>query len=165
MQAEKEPESVMAVRFQDCDPFGHLNNAKYFDYFFDAREDHLKRAYGFDLSAKGKELGCSWVVARHQIAYLAPAAYGEEVRIKTSLRRFGDQTALVEARMYDAAGARLKCLLWTDFAYIQFSTGRPVKHPPEILALLESIVLAEEGFPQEFQARERALAYRAPIRS
>lgn len=29
----KETESRVVVRFQDCDPLQHLNNAKYFDYF------------------------------------------------------------------------------------------------------------------------------------
>ena len=28
----KTPESTRIVRFQDCDPYGHLNNAKYIDY-------------------------------------------------------------------------------------------------------------------------------------
>ena len=31
------------TRFSDCDPFGHLNNARYIDYFINAREDHLRR--------------------------------------------------------------------------------------------------------------------------
>lgn len=29
----KETESRVVIRFQDCDPLQHLNNAKYFDYF------------------------------------------------------------------------------------------------------------------------------------
>jgi acyl-CoA thioester hydrolase len=28
----KELESTAVIRFQDCDPFGHLNNARYIDY-------------------------------------------------------------------------------------------------------------------------------------
>jgi acyl-CoA thioester hydrolase len=161
MSDEKEPESRILVRFQDCDPFGHLNNAKYLEYFINAREDHLRQAYGFDLFAQGRASGCSWVVARHQIAYLSPALCAEEVSIKTALRRYTDQMALVEARMSDASGGRLKALLWTDFAYVRLGTGRPVKHPPDILAFLERIHLSEEGFPEDFQTRERALAFKA----
>ncbi|MBW8889648.1 MAG: acyl-CoA thioesterase [Fibrobacteres bacterium] len=155
---EKQPASRVAIRFQDCDPFGHLNNAKYLEYFINAREDHLKLAYGFDLFAKGRETGCSWVVARHQIAYLAPANCGEEVLIKTSLRRYTDQGAMVESRMHNAADTRLKTLLWTDYVFVRLDTGRPAKHPADILAFLESVHLSEEGFPAEFSARERALA-------
>jgi len=34
-------ESRAIIRFQDCDPLRHLNNAKYFDYFYNAREDQV----------------------------------------------------------------------------------------------------------------------------
>ena len=34
-------ESKSIIRFQDCDPLRHLNNAKYFDYFFNAREEQV----------------------------------------------------------------------------------------------------------------------------
>ena len=47
MPAIQEPESKVAIRFQDCDPFAHLNNAKYIEYFINAREDHLIQAYGY----------------------------------------------------------------------------------------------------------------------
>jgi YbgC/YbaW family acyl-CoA thioester hydrolase len=157
MTCEKEPGIKVAVRFQDCDPFGHLNNAKYLEYFINAREDHLVLAYGFDLNAHARESGCAWVVARHQIAYLAPVAYGGEVLIKTSLRRYTDQSASMEGRMYDATGTRLKSLLWTDFAYVQLATGRPSKHGTAVTEFLERILLSEEGFPRDFGARERAL--------
>jgi len=32
-------QSTYQVRFQDSDPFRHLNNARYLDYFVNARED------------------------------------------------------------------------------------------------------------------------------
>jgi acyl-CoA thioester hydrolase len=161
MTNDKEPETKVAARFQDCDPFGHLNNAKYLEYFINAREDHLVLAYGFDLNVHARESGCAWVIARHQIAYLAPVAFGEEVLIRTSLRRYTDQSAMMEGRMYDASGARLKSLLWTDFAYVQLATGRPSKHGAAVTEFLERILLSEEGFPPDFAARERAFAVKA----
>ena len=160
MSKAKEPESKVTVRFQDCDPLGHLNNAKYIEYFLNAREDHLIQAYGFNLAVHGRESKCAWVVTRHQIAYLAAAMYGEEVLIKSSLRRYTDQSVLVEYRMYDAGGARLKALLWTDFTYVSLATGRSTKHGQAVLELLAEVRLDEEGFPDSFAAREAALAFR-----
>lgn len=46
----KSPSSTYKIRFSDCDLFGHLNNARYLDYFLNAREDHLKEAYNIDLT-------------------------------------------------------------------------------------------------------------------
>ena len=31
------PETIHRVHFQDCDMLGHLNNARYLDYFLNAR--------------------------------------------------------------------------------------------------------------------------------
>jgi acyl-CoA thioester hydrolase len=160
----KEPESKLRVRFQDCDPFGHLNNSRYLDYFINAREDHLVQAYGFDIYEKAKETRCNWVVSRHQIAYLAPALFREEVLVRTSLRRYTDQSVLMEGKMYDAGGARLKSLLWTEFTYVQLATGRSTPHPPGIQGFLAEILLEEEGFPQDFAAREWSLGRSAAAR-
>jgi acyl-CoA thioester hydrolase len=160
-ELNREPESRMSIRFQDCDPFAHLNNARFLDYFINAREDHLVQAYGFNLYAKAKELKCNWVVTRHQIAYLAPANLNETVLIRTSLRRYTDQAVMMEGRMYDNAGARLKALLWTEFTYVSIETGRSIKHPQEILDFLKEILLVEDGFPPDFSARERAFAIKS----
>ncbi|HKP96885.1 MAG TPA: thioesterase family protein [Fibrobacteria bacterium] len=54
-ETERETESIVTVRFQDCDPFGHLNNARYIDYFTNAREDQLIRYYDFDIYKLGKD--------------------------------------------------------------------------------------------------------------
>jgi acyl-CoA thioester hydrolase len=48
-QYPKETESRVVIRFQDCDPLRHLNNAKYFDYFFNAREDQVPKLYGLEI--------------------------------------------------------------------------------------------------------------------
>ena len=31
-------QSTVKIRFQDCDPFNHLNNAAYLNYFVNARD-------------------------------------------------------------------------------------------------------------------------------
>jgi acyl-CoA thioester hydrolase len=76
-----EAESRVIIRFQDCDPLMHLNNSKYFDYFFNAREDQVSKLYGFSFEAMFRELRTSWVVYQHQIAYVRPARISEWVRI------------------------------------------------------------------------------------
>ena len=41
--------STAVIRFQDCDPYAHLNNGRYLDYFMNAREDQLLKMYGFNI--------------------------------------------------------------------------------------------------------------------
>ena len=81
----KTPESTRIVRFQDCDPYGHLNNAKYIDYLLNVREDHLREQYDIDVFAMARKDNTSWLVGRNDIVYLRPADVMEEVVVRTAL--------------------------------------------------------------------------------
>ena len=70
MSIIKRPESRVLIRFPDCDPFNHLNNSRYLDYFINAREDHLYLHYQFNPYEYAKEKLLAWVVTQNQISYL-----------------------------------------------------------------------------------------------
>src|SRR5262245_42391761 len=95
----KELQSTATVRFQDCDPLQHLNNARYIDYFLNAREDQLINFYSFNIFAHTQTEQQGWVVSRTHIAYLAPARIMEEVVIQTRLIQMTDSLLVVEGVM------------------------------------------------------------------
>ncbi|NLR90630.1 acyl-CoA thioesterase [Flammeovirga agarivorans] len=135
----KETESRVIIRFQDCDPFRHLNNAKYFDYFFNAREDRVPQLYGYNIADVFKEFGTGWVIYNHQISYLRPAAVGEWVRIKSSIIHVDVNTIVVEYYMMDDAKSSLKTVLWSTMKYIDPRSGKSTDHQPEVLDYLNTI--------------------------
>lgn len=136
---EKRPRSQVMVRFQDCDLLGHLNNTKYITYFMNAREDHLRTYYDFDLYRHSSEYHKNWVITNHEIAYLRPALPGEHVTIETALIAVDDSRLTVEAVMLDEAGHTLKAVQWTTFRYVSLSNGRPTRHDPDLLAFLRTV--------------------------
>lgn len=79
----KIPSSSVIIRFPDCDPFGHLNNSRYIDYFINAREDHLRDNYGLDVYNAG---GVSWVTGIQHIAYLKPVFLMEKLMFESVLQ-------------------------------------------------------------------------------
>src|SRR5436309_13513016 len=111
----REPETLATIRFQDCDPFGHLNNARYIDYFFNARQDQLVEHYNLYTYEPNSPAQASWVVKKTQIAYLRPAQVMEQVLIRTRLIHFTDKTLVVEGLMLDKEGNQLKALVWVEF--------------------------------------------------
>ena len=151
----KEPQSVVVARFQDCDPFGHLNNARYIDYFLNARQDHLSTYYDFRTYEPGMQ--ASWVVRTTQIAYLRPVAAMEEVLIRTRLIEFAETSLLVEGLMLDKQGRSLKSLIWFDFVYISLASARPVKHTEELVQRFESVVVPGVYDPDGFRRRVDAV--------
>ncbi|MFD2035964.1 acyl-CoA thioesterase [Belliella marina] len=124
----KETESRVVVRFQDCDPLRHLNNAKYFDYFFNAREDQVPKLYGVEMIDFIQKYKAAWVVYNHNIAYVKPAKVGEWVRIMSRLLWHNHNTVVVEYYMTDDSKKELKTLLWTTMRYVTIKEGISTNH-------------------------------------
>lgn len=148
-----QPCSEAGIRFQDCDPFGHLNNARYLDYFINAREEHLADFHGLDIYERQQRTGENWVVVGHQIAYLAPVRFREKVRICTCLLEYGAGDLHMEGLMLGAADRLPRALLWTRFAYFSLAQGRSLPHPPEMRAFLAGIRLPDEEVERKSFAR------------
>ncbi|HET8963291.1 MAG TPA: acyl-CoA thioesterase [Chitinophagales bacterium] len=139
------------IRFSDCDPFNHLNNSKYIDYFLNAREDQLLQYYDLDLFAYSKTTGCAWVVGQHKIAYLKPAFTMEKVIIESTIVEWNTNNVLVEFKMWNSEKTKLKSLMWTYFHYYNLATQKSEIHPEEINAkfkVLENTEITSRVFEE-----------------
>ncbi|HXB91329.1 MAG TPA: acyl-CoA thioesterase [Puia sp.] len=159
---EKTPFSSYTVRFNDCDPMGHLNNARYIDYFLNAREDHLREFYGIDLREWASQ-GIGFVVTRHEIRYLRQVTYNDRVGIQSSLIGWGETWLLVEMQMLDAAG-QLKAILWTEFTRIDPRTGKRLAHPAEFMEWIQGTLVEDVEVEKGLGGRVEVLRERAAQR-
>lgn len=139
MQLKKILTTKTRIRFQDCDPFNHLNNSRYIDYFINAREDQIKEHYGIDIFELIRTEKISWVVASNQLAYISPAFTMEMVCIQSKLIQYSDKSLLVEMTMWDEAQTKLKALLWVKFIHFDLVTQTVKKHSDELMTLFSSI--------------------------
>lgn len=152
---EKTPVSFYIVRFNDCDPLGHLNNSRYLDYFLNAREDHLREVYGIDLR-EWAQRGDGFVVHSHEIRYLRPALYNESVTIQSALIAAGDSWLLVEMLMFDQE-RQLKAILWTRFTHVNPQTGRKEALSAELAEFVRQAVVEGVDVAGGVGARVEAL--------
>ena len=120
--------SQSTVRFQDCDPYGHLYNSKYIDYFMNAREDQLLDNYNLDIYALSTTEGIGWVVAQNQIAYLQPALLMEKVWITSKIIDYSTKMITVEFEMWNTDESQLKALMWSRFVHFDLKTRRSTPH-------------------------------------
>ena len=157
----KETESRVVIRFQDCDPLQHLNNAKYFDYFFNAREDQVPKLYGVEMIDMIKRYGATWVIYNHNISYIRPARVGEWVRIRSRLIWYNHNTIVVEYYMLDDAKAELKTLLWSTMRYVNMSDGRSTDHRGAIEDFLKATL--EETDISQVSIKDRIRDIRAKL--
>ncbi|HLF62982.1 MAG TPA: acyl-CoA thioesterase [Saprospiraceae bacterium] len=120
--------SQSTVRFQDCDPYGHLYNSKYIDYFMNAREDQLLDNYNLDIYALSTTEGIGWVVAQNQIAYLQPALLMEKVWITSKIIDYSTKMITVEFEMWNTDESQLKAFMWSRFVHFDLKTRRSASH-------------------------------------
>ncbi len=116
------------VRFNDCDPMGHLNNSKYIDYFINGMEDFMFVNYNIELSKELKK-GTGWVVRDHQILYLKPAKNHDEIKIEIAFVKLLEKEFEVEMRMYNHSKEKILSMMRSNFSCIDSSVGRRKAHP------------------------------------
>lgn len=148
---EKVLKTKRKIRFQDCDPFNHLNNSKYLEYFINAREDQIEEHYNLDIFKLMKTTGLSWVVASNQISYLKPAFTMETVVIVSQLIQYTENVLLVEMKMWNEDETELKALLWIKFIHYSLQTKKIANHSEDLMQLFESVVVPVE--PTVFENR------------
>ncbi|MBO6524713.1 MAG: acyl-CoA thioesterase [Balneolaceae bacterium] len=148
--------SIKQIRFQDCDPFNHLNNSKYIDYFMNAREDHLIEHYGLNVYEEANKNGLTWVVGSNMIAYINPAVNMEEVLIESQLIKYGRKNLTVEMRMWDKEKTRIKALLWSTFVHFDLIKNHSHSHEQRFIDLFEQVVEPVEQ--NSFEQRNRFLS-------
>ncbi len=145
-------ESKVLIRFPDCDPFNHLNNARYIDYFINAREDHIMSYLGMNIYKYAAENGKGWVVGKNQIVYLKPAFLMETVAVESTLLKLTDKDVLVEMRMWNEAKTKLKSVMWSNFVHVNMQTQKTEPHTPELMEMFQSL---ENPLPHEMSFDER----------
>ena len=154
MELSKTWESKSLIRFPDCDPFNHLNNARYIDYFINAREDHIMMNMGFNIYQYAAQNGQGWVVSKNQIAYIKPAFLMETVVIDSTILRLGEKDLLVEMKMWNEKKDKLKSVLWSQFVHIDMKTQKPISHSEELLEKFrpyENPLNGEMGFDERVE--------------
>ena len=77
----------LVVRFRDCDPLGHVNNAVYLTYLEQARFFLWRAQFGYVAKAVGEggRRGPGFILARAEIDFKAQARYGETLEVRLGI--------------------------------------------------------------------------------
>ena len=98
------------VRFRDLDPMGHVNNSVYLTWIETARIEFLRSFGAFD---KPDTNEMAMILARAEVDFRAPLAFGEEVTVGVRASRFGTKSFDLEyeLRSGDRVVAKAKTVL------------------------------------------------------
>jgi acyl-CoA thioester hydrolase len=142
----------LRVRFHECDPMGHVNNAVYVEYLEDAAIQHATAA-GWSESRLRSDAGGVFVARKHEIEYLKAAKVDDWLRVTTwpsemqgatAFRKYeisylrDTQAGAIKGRLIDPAdmvdeeGGAVLIRATTMWAFIDPLNGRPRRIPPQL---------------------------------
>jgi acyl-CoA thioester hydrolase len=78
------------VRYGDLDPQGHLNNAKYLNFFEQTRVYYLIKLGLFDVDQSFMEVGI--ILAEARVTFLQPVHFGTPLQVGARTTRLGNKS-------------------------------------------------------------------------
>ena len=125
----------LEVRFRDCDPMGHANNAVYLTYLEQARFSHWRALWGFG-SRQTPPGRPGVILARVECDYRRPATYGETLEVRMTVAELGRTSFRYEYEIVDEEGRTVLTAKTVQVMY-DYTAAKPVPIPDDIRALLE----------------------------
>jgi acyl-CoA thioester hydrolase len=133
----------LEVRFRDCDPMGHVNNAVYLTYLEQTRFAHWRSVWG--RGSPQLPPGMPGVIlARVECDYRRPATYGDVLEVRMRVAAIGRTSFRYEYEIVDQSSQSVLTAKTVQVMY-DYAAGKPVPIPPEIRAALEAEMRAHRA--------------------
>ena len=133
------------VRFSDCDPLGHVNNARYATYLEQARIALWRKQAGLEFPSATRTVGQRgehFILARIELDFKSQAHDGDELEVRLGLEGFGRTSATYVYEVVHVATGRLVATARTVQVWFDYEAGRPVPLSETTRGLL-SVPVAE----------------------
>lgn len=115
------------VRFADCDPLGHVNNAVYLSYLEQARFGLWRKLWGFNgETALTAARGAGLILARVECDYRRPSTYGDLLDVRLGLASIGRTSFTYDYAIAGAGGGPLVAEARTVVVVYDYREGTPV---------------------------------------
>ncbi len=122
------------VRFRDCDPLGHVNNAVYLTYLEQTRFSHWRALWGFGSPQLPPGMP-GVILARVECDYRRPATYGQTLEVRMTVTSLGRTSFHYEYEIVDEQGNTVLAAKTVQVMY-DYAAAKPVPIPDDIRGLL-----------------------------
>jgi acyl-CoA thioester hydrolase len=121
------------VRNVELDSNGHVNNSVYLAWAEEIATRHAEAAgYG---RAWSEARGGGWVIHRTEVTYHRPAVYNDEVEVSVEVDLIRGARGIRSTWIKRVPDGELLAELWTEWAWVRLSDGRPARVPSELVEL------------------------------
>ncbi len=119
------------VRFRDCDPMGHVNNAVYLTYLENARFAYWRRVIGSSALTHP-----TFILARLECDFRAQAAMGDQLEVKIRVESVGRSSFVFAYQIVQPTDGRLVAEARSVQVMFDYSSGRSIQVPDTVRAAI-----------------------------
>ncbi len=130
--------TTIDVRFNEIDPYGHVNHAVYVTYFEVGRTDALT-ACGIPLETMAEQ-GYQLVVTQIDVRFRGAATAGDTLVVETAVGRLRRASGTWSQRILRCSGDGEEVLVTAEVtAGVTDETGRPTRPPDWLFPALDPL--------------------------
>jgi len=129
--------SLITTRWNDNDPYGHVNNAIYYFWFDTAVNRYLVEQGALDITG-GATIG---LVVNTSCDYFSPIAFPDDVMARIRVDRLGTSSVTYGVGLFRGDEDSASAAGSFTHVYVDRATRRPVSLPSPLRSALEAIQL------------------------
>lgn len=129
--------SSITTRWNDNDPYGHVNNAVYYFWFDTAVNRYLLEQNVLDISG-GDTIG---LVVNTSCDYFAPIAFPDEVMARIRVDRLGNSSVTYGVGLFRGNESSASAAGSFTHVYVDRESRRPITLPTALRSELEAIAI------------------------
>jgi acyl-CoA thioester hydrolase len=115
------------IRFNDIDPFGHVNNATFQEYFDLGRVHYFKRVFGGHLFTKELAL----VIASIKTDFMTPVLLHDQVEVRTKVHEIGNKSLKMLQHVVDSKTGHVKATCLSILVCFRKEGNQPTEVIPQ----------------------------------
>lgn len=140
----------LTIEWGHCDPAGIVFNPRYFEWFDAATAALFARALGLTKAAMLRDYGLVGIpLVETRASFLAPCAFGDEVRIDSRVTAFRRSSFDVAHRLYRADGTLAvegaETRVWAGPHPDRPGAMKGLPIPAEVIAKIEALGRGTDG--------------------
>ena len=127
----------IVIRFNDCDPMGHTNNAAYFTYMEQSRVILFSRVFGLPADAPIRESNFPFILAEISCRFLKPTYANETLVVRAAVSEMKNTSFVIlydlsDKKSGDKVAGGKSVQVWYDYA-----AKKPVRIPDDFRRIME----------------------------
>lgn len=130
--------TTIKIRFADCDPMGHTNNAKYFTYMEQSRVALFKQIFHIPAKTALKPEHFPFILAEISCKFLKPTFVEESLIISAKVVDVGNKSFMIAYEMRDEGTGEIVAKGESAQVWYDYKTGKTQAIPGAMRKLLST---------------------------